>query len=56
MRPLRELSKLPRTHKTVIHLIVIAFIGYHLSHEGMAVSDMGWLALSLISEVPSTKE
>ena len=52
----RELSKLPRTHKTVIHLIVIAFIGYHLSHEGMAVSDMGWLALSLISEVPQEKE
>lgn len=48
----RGLARLPRTHKTILHLTVIAFIGWHLAHEGMAASDAGWLALSLISEVP----
>lgn len=54
-RYLRTFARLPRTHKTAVHLIVIAFIGYHLSHEGIAISDCGWLCLSLISELPEEK-
>ena len=51
----RAMARLPRTHKTIIHLIVIAFITFNLYHEGPGVSDIGWVFLSLISEVPEDK-
>jgi hypothetical protein len=49
-----RLSRLTRTRKTIVHLIVIAFIGYSLAHEGIATSDYGWLLLSVMSEVEFT--
>lgn len=55
-RRILHLEKLERRHKNVIHGIVLTFITVALIRDGAKLADTGFLALSVLCEVPDVPE
>jgi len=49
--PVVKAEKLSRQHKTLIHMLVIAWIAFSLVTEGGKTADWSFLALSILCEV-----